>query len=1039
MATSTKLLLLIFTPGTYLLALHNKGVMSDFGSISLQKSAEDYFASISPLAKRIMEERTIVKNEYEEEWDFMSYDEQEDAIYDYFVSPKVQEKYSSTLKLGGDTETFPKLLLHPGSKIIVEESESQLDFSYVENPNRDSIIEDRKMRRELIQQRLKNKIPRKDVPKVSEVDEDENKDDTDNRVNVEAVLQTQLRNIELNNQVNCEMDSEICVSDEEDIALPKSGFDFLDECSQKQKVPENGDVSRKTARCSAQQVAAILDSDDEETLGFDEDYPSDELETDSDDNVDNDNDSESDSDNENPVDRLPVRPVIGHNFDSGWNKKYFGVNKHLDNITGQRVFVQVVELENDNNNDTKATNVSGKVNLISSDALFRRKVKPKNMVLTFRVSELQVLLGFAGRNKSGRKPELQHRALELTCLKSTPIMMKIRELYRRREQTTHQKNNSELMSVLEAGSMKPCPNYVPSSRSYNSITPSSSVNYRSDRLMGAGPEMNGGNISYPVHPDVRLKTLPFYDTVAELIRPTSLVPSGNNVRYQESHFVIHLTPQQAQNAAMSREIRTSHTGARMEHYNTQIQLRFCYLETSCEQDDNFPPNICVKVNEKVCPLPNFIPTNKPGVEPKRPGKPVNITCLCKLSPIVANYIDVTWTSDVGRGFVFAAYLVNKVTSTTLLSRLKSSGMRSADHTRALIKEKLSHDMDSEIATTSLKVSLMCPLGKSRMQLPCRASTCTHIQCFDAMLFLQMNEKKATWVCPVCDQTALFDKLMIDGLFLEIVREAPSTCNEVKFAEDGSWSPLIAKKESQSSVQSSPSKVKIYDIIADVIPKKKPSLEVVDLTLSSDDEPDDNVTKSTNQDIKDIKPCMPSSLPYLNPYQPSRLDPALVDISPYKSRIPSSASEWSEGKDETDNKFLRLLYNNIGSSANIAPNLSTSLSTSQEKLLPPPLTNSMGYYNTVPSLSSMEQDLNQLGVPPTTSPYSSEYLSNNSMFSQYPTTDFDLYSLLHISGVDSQRSSSQQMMSSRGNPTSNQSSSSNVSTVEESPPDIIPLD
>ncbi|KAG1661513.1 General transcription and DNA repair factor IIH helicase subunit XPB [Nymphon striatum] len=86
--------------------------------------------------------------------------------------------------------------------------------------------------------------------------------------------------------------------------------------SQKRKVPENGDVSRKTARCSAQQVAAILDSDDEETLGFDEDYPSDELETDSDDNVDNvdnDNDSESDNDNENPVDRLPLIYVMNPN------------------------------------------------------------------------------------------------------------------------------------------------------------------------------------------------------------------------------------------------------------------------------------------------------------------------------------------------------------------------------------------------------------------------------------------------------------------------------------------------------------------------------------------------------------------------------------------------------------------------------------------------------------------------------------------------------------------------------------------------------
>ncbi|KAG1657525.1 E3 ubiquitin-protein ligase UBR5 [Nymphon striatum] len=85
-------------------------------------------------------------------------------------------------------------------------------------------------------------------------------------------------------------------------------------------------VGSQTARCSAQQVAAILDSDDEETLGFDEDYPSDELKTDSDDNVHNDNDSESDSDNENPVDRLPVcmrsapmcrAGAIGINISSG--------------------------------------------------------------------------------------------------------------------------------------------------------------------------------------------------------------------------------------------------------------------------------------------------------------------------------------------------------------------------------------------------------------------------------------------------------------------------------------------------------------------------------------------------------------------------------------------------------------------------------------------------------------------------------------------------------------------------------------------------
>ncbi|KAH9518348.1 E3 SUMO-protein ligase pias2 [Bulinus truncatus] len=52
------------------------------------------------------------------------------------------------------------------------------------------------------------------------------------------------------------------------------------------------------------------------------------------------------------------------------------------------------------------------------------------MVLSFRMSELHVLLEFAGRNKSGRKQDLTKRALELVqkgC--SLPVQSKIRDLY----------------------------------------------------------------------------------------------------------------------------------------------------------------------------------------------------------------------------------------------------------------------------------------------------------------------------------------------------------------------------------------------------------------------------------------------------------------------------------------------------------------------------------------------------------------------------------------------------------------------------------
>lgn len=52
------------------------------------------------------------------------------------------------------------------------------------------------------------------------------------------------------------------------------------------------------------------------------------------------------------------------------------------------------------------------------------------MLITFRVSELQMLLGFAGRNKTGRKNELLQRALELLNQRSHPVYQKIRELYK---------------------------------------------------------------------------------------------------------------------------------------------------------------------------------------------------------------------------------------------------------------------------------------------------------------------------------------------------------------------------------------------------------------------------------------------------------------------------------------------------------------------------------------------------------------------------------------------------------------------------------
>ncbi|XP_062860737.1 E3 SUMO-protein ligase PIAS1 [Trichomycterus rosablanca] len=466
------------------------------------------------------------------------------------------------------------------------------------------------------------------------------------------------------------------------------------------------------------------------------------------------------------------------------------------------------------------------------------------MVMSLRVSELQVLLGYAGRNKHGRKHELLTKALHLLKAGCSPaVQMKIKELYRRRF-PTKMLSPTDLSLAGVHSTTGATPTGLPASLtqlgfdSHGSPSPLLPVS-----LLGPKHELGLPHLPsalHPVHPDVKLQRLPFYDVLDELIKPTSLA-SDNNQRFQETCFAFALTPQQVQQISSSMDL----AGTKCD-FSVQVQLRFCLSETSCPQEDHFPPNLCVKVNGKPCNLPGYLPPTKNGVEPKRPSRPINITSLVRLSTTVPNTIVGSWTSEIGRSYSMAVYLVRQQSSSILLQRLRSKGIRNPDHSRALIKEKLTADPDSEIATTSLRVSLLCPLGKMRLMIPCRALTCSHLQCFDATLYLQMNEKKPTWVCPVCDKKAPYEHLIIDGLFMEILNSCVD-CDEIQFKEDGSWAPMISKKVVQEvSATSNGLDGSSRQVVSDHRNSSHSSssnskkVEVIDLTLdsSSDDDNDD---------------------------------------------------------------------------------------------------------------------------------------------------------------------------------------------------------
>jgi len=469
----------------------------------------------------------------------------------------------------------------------------------------------------------------------------------------------------------------------------------------------------------------------------------------------------------------------------------------------------------------------------------------KCLIRNFRLTDLQALMIFVGKNKAGRKTELLERACDLVDSTSGEIKKRLCE----KIQELH---SSMFRSIASAPSVNPySATYRPTSNSVSTTNDTNTVNSNSSyspvhlnsnnsipspRYDNSYPyysSQNSHSLVYPTFPDVNLRTLPFYKVDSVLMKPSSLQPRGH-ARFQEQTFSFHLTPTQASAIAQS----SCRDAFGRQDFKKQIQLRFSLLETTCEQDDNFPASVCVKVNGRLQPLPNPIPTNKPGVEPKRPPKPINITGLCKLSSTVPNYLNVSWAVEVGSGYTVSVYYVEKLSSSDLMDELKKKGKRNADFTRGIIKDKLS-DKEDEISTTSCKVTLACPLGKMRMNTPCRSKSCDHLQCFDANLYLMMNEKKPKWICPVCNKSALYDDLFIDGYFSDVInsKKLPRDEHEIVLHNDASWDPLvIPKKKDESDPKVKQENQPADDIKKEDIIKKKEKVE----TLEIDDDDDDDI-------------------------------------------------------------------------------------------------------------------------------------------------------------------------------------------------------
>ncbi|XP_051894218.1 E3 SUMO-protein ligase PIAS4-like isoform X2 [Pristis pectinata] len=424
----------------------------------------------------------------------------------------------------------------------------------------------------------------------------------------------------------------------------------------------------------------------------------------------------------------------------------------------------------------------------------------KNMILGFRISELQALLRFAGRNKSGMKHELVSRALQLVRTNcSSEILKKIQDLHAQRNSSASNAQSQQLLSA---------PTF-PLHSSEAALNARTSV-----------------PICHPGKDDtkskVRLTKLPFYEILDDLMKPTDLVPTSSE-RIQENQFSFTLTEKQREQIVAG----CCKNGVQ----SVQVQLRICHTDTEFIQEDQYPPYLSVKVNSRVCPFTSYFSSNKPGVEPKRPCRPIDVTPLLNLTSRGANYLNVFW-GHFAKRYSVVLYLVRQHRVSELLHKLQANETRASEISRELIRKKLRLEPDNDVTTTGLRVSLMCSLGKMRLSVPCRGITCTHLQCFDAALYIQMNEKKPTWMCPVCDKPAPYELLFVDQLFLDILKECEDA-TEVQFKDDGSWSPIKPEKQPQKNFGTKCSIVELEDSSNNQFSSPangKSDIDVIDLTV-----------------------------------------------------------------------------------------------------------------------------------------------------------------------------------------------------------------
>lgn len=291
----------------------------------------------------------------------------------------------------------------------------------------------------------------------------------------------------------------------------------------------------------------------------------------------------------------------------------------------------------------------------------------------------------------------------------------------------------------------------------------------------------------------------------------------------------------------------------------------------------------VMIKDNVRGLKNQVGTAKPAI----------LTPYIKFPPFENNLqLIYAFTKD---DYLVYLYIVEVITIQEILEKVKSHPRIVKPATLQYIKKTLTEEEDEELMTTSTIMTLQCPISYSRMEYPVKSIYCHHLQCFDALWFIESQKQVPTWKCPVCQKSIYISDLAICEFVQEIIQQCSDDIEQVEIRSDGSWIPIqedegLTNKSKNLSdthhqnVESTLKREYQNDILLEDSPIRQSINEPVVISLDSDEEEEEEEDSSSSKTTTNLI-SMDSTTPIISNVPEKLLYTSHLDPSSASNVLP----------------------------------------------------------------------------------------------------------------------------------------------------------